>query len=59
MSLALGLKNLQEDISENLEELGELEKSIREAFRDSVAMWWKSSPKSVFYVVVAASLAAQ
>lgn len=38
MSLALGLKNLQEDVSENLEELGELEKSIREAFRDSVAM---------------------
>lgn len=38
MSLALGLKNLQEDISENLEELGKLEKSIREAFRDSVAM---------------------
>lgn len=38
MSLALGLKILQEDIKENLEELGELEKSIREAFRDIVAM---------------------
>lgn len=38
MSLALGFKILQEDIKENLEELGELEKSIREAFRDIVAM---------------------
>lgn len=38
MSLALGFKILQEDIKENLEELGELEKSIREAFRNIVAI---------------------
>lgn len=59
MSLALGFKILQEDIKENLEELGELEKSIREAFRDIVAIWWESLPKRVVCVVVAANLAAQ